>query len=71
MGKKELEFIAHSNIAHYMQARTFDLADIPLRDSASVVVLLRRPLIDVHGGVGGASVQHNPVLETKEGVPVR
>lgn len=44
---------------------------MPLCDSARVVILLRRPLIDVHRGVGGASVQHNPVLEKKEGVPVR
>lgn len=62
---------AKKNSWHIQIARTFDLADMPLCDSASVVVLLCRPLIDVHRGVGGASVQHNPVLETKEGVPVR
>lgn len=45
---------------------TFDLADMPLCDTARVVVLLRWPLIDVDWGVGRASVQHNPVLKTKD-----
>lgn len=45
---------------------TFDLTDMPLCNAACVVVLLRWPLIDVNWGVGGASVQHNPVLKTKD-----
>lgn len=39
---------------------------MPLGNSSSVVVLLCWPLIDVDRSVGGTSVQHDPILESRQ-----
>lgn len=42
---------------------TLHIAHAMLADHAGVILLVCRPLVDEHGGVGGPSVQHDAVLQ--------
>lgn len=43
-------------------ASTFDVTLVMLGYDAGIILLVGRPLVDVHGCVGGACIQDNSIL---------